>query len=839
MNEKKSYTEYVVTGAARNEFPVGFKDYQDGKDKLNVFINTVDAESQGYTVLRLVGNVLFIQPKVPIGSTVRIERETNIDSPFYVFTAGNPFVPRNIDANFTQILHSQQEVLNSFVYTEGYVKDMLQSYNDRIVKVENTVNLNDKRLTKEIQDRIQGDLDSRRYAEDLYAMGNNIWDGVSTRSVWDYIRNMSQEDINTQLLKPKDEYLAYASQLGLVPNDPLFDNAPVFEQVLTSLNGKCLILEDNSTYYVKRTVKVLDVDVSMRALGTPSEVYNMQVGANVMEVASSVLGTAQVTSSITIGSRQVVISNTTNFKVGGLFAIKSDKYWYNDPRDQTYKSQLHRIYSVDGTVINTYDAMLDGYDLDTEIVTVEAYNPIKCVISNVDFQATPIPTAPDNRPNAQGLIVRHAINPVIDNCSTKDAQACGIFLYRSYAPVVQGGISDRCNSYYTGYGVQTSGTAHALIQDRRILGSRRGVDVSGIGVISTGTVVRNNTVIGGGVNSHGDTYGWVSQPSHALGAYQGGVGSHGAADHTVYEGNTTYWIHSPLNCRSSNEYIKNNLFVGRTRNGVIDLAFGKNYTIIGNRCTSGFAYGDGRTTKVFDGGANVNSRRPDVFVNIQPTAGGRIFVSTNDIEAQNAMFRCMGNINGVYDKFIVSDNNIDFATVTGADPVFMFISSTDALLTIPSRSVFKGNTLQRQGGTGAISYFPDGWEVSNNVVMDEGISKQSNSTKTKVTSGANSSGSFSGSVNCLRVGNVITGGFVLVTTVAEADTLGEVMVELPMTHDFNSDGYATGVVTAEDVTLTVHGSVKSVSGSRNIKITYMTPHTGQIRMHVAFTALSQ
>lgn len=124
MNEKRSYTENLVVGSPQTQFAIGFKDYQAKKDMLKVTVDNKDITEAGYTVTRNVGNVLKFNPAVPVDSIVRIQRVTDIDAPFYIFTAGNSFVPSNVDANFKQLLHSQQEV-----------KDRQDHLEDRVIPV--------------------------------------------------------------------------------------------------------------------------------------------------------------------------------------------------------------------------------------------------------------------------------------------------------------------------------------------------------------------------------------------------------------------------------------------------------------------------------------------------------------------------------------------------------------------------------------------------------------------------------------------------------------------------------------------------------------------------------
>lgn len=112
FNEKKSYTEYNVTSST-SDFAIGFKEYGLPSDTIKVTVNNVDVDTAGYTVTRKNDLELTLIPPV-VSGIVRLQRETNIDESFHVFTAGAKFVAANMDANFNQILHSQQETRDGF-----------------------------------------------------------------------------------------------------------------------------------------------------------------------------------------------------------------------------------------------------------------------------------------------------------------------------------------------------------------------------------------------------------------------------------------------------------------------------------------------------------------------------------------------------------------------------------------------------------------------------------------------------------------------------------------------------------------------------------------------------
>lgn len=131
INQKQSYSEYTVS-TPQGDFAIGFEDYNEGeKDHIKVTVDGEDAASQGYTVLRKNALTIAMEPFVPSG-IVRLTRETNIDNTFYKFTAGAIFDAANVDANFLQILHSQQEVRDRQSYVEGRVLPLVNGLEEAL-----------------------------------------------------------------------------------------------------------------------------------------------------------------------------------------------------------------------------------------------------------------------------------------------------------------------------------------------------------------------------------------------------------------------------------------------------------------------------------------------------------------------------------------------------------------------------------------------------------------------------------------------------------------------------------------------------------------------------------
>uniref|UniRef100_A0AAU8KW60 Tail fiber protein n=1 Tax=Acinetobacter phage vB_Ab_1137_KEN_06 TaxID=3143021 RepID=A0AAU8KW60_9VIRU len=129
MNTLRSFTETVVT-TPTDTFPISFE-YDEKYDAVHVFLNDVAVKDLGYTVSQVNAVTLKIEPAIPEG-TVRIERETDIDKMKYIFDAGALFIDQNVDADFKQIVHSQQEVRDGFIKLRGDVLPLVHGLQEAL-----------------------------------------------------------------------------------------------------------------------------------------------------------------------------------------------------------------------------------------------------------------------------------------------------------------------------------------------------------------------------------------------------------------------------------------------------------------------------------------------------------------------------------------------------------------------------------------------------------------------------------------------------------------------------------------------------------------------------------
>ena len=129
INELKSYTEYNVS-TPTSVFTIGFE-YEYNVDGINVYVDGVEATAAGYTVQHDSQGTVTLTPAVPSG-VVRLSRETNIDTSAHTFSAGAKFTAGNMDENFQQVRHAQQEVNDNFSKLEVDTSARLDSFSDRV-----------------------------------------------------------------------------------------------------------------------------------------------------------------------------------------------------------------------------------------------------------------------------------------------------------------------------------------------------------------------------------------------------------------------------------------------------------------------------------------------------------------------------------------------------------------------------------------------------------------------------------------------------------------------------------------------------------------------------------
>lgn len=135
INEELSFTEYTLPEDT-TDFIISFDRIGGSTDEVTILVNNTPIEALvGYTVTQVNLSTWQVDPALPAGTVVRLARTTNLDKMVYVFTAGSKFIAKNVDDNFKQIQHSQQEVRDNFSSLEVRTSMRLDSFSDRVANL--------------------------------------------------------------------------------------------------------------------------------------------------------------------------------------------------------------------------------------------------------------------------------------------------------------------------------------------------------------------------------------------------------------------------------------------------------------------------------------------------------------------------------------------------------------------------------------------------------------------------------------------------------------------------------------------------------------------------------
>lgn len=144
INEELSFTEYTLTEDT-TDFIISFDRIGGSTDEVSILVNNTPIEDLvGYTVTQVNFSTWRVDPALPAGTVVRLARTTNLDKMVYVFTAGAKFIAKNVDSNFKQIQHSQQEIRDRQDKLERDATSLLLEINDvKIIAEQAAVDANE------------------------------------------------------------------------------------------------------------------------------------------------------------------------------------------------------------------------------------------------------------------------------------------------------------------------------------------------------------------------------------------------------------------------------------------------------------------------------------------------------------------------------------------------------------------------------------------------------------------------------------------------------------------------------------------------------------------------
>lgn len=409
---------------------------------------------------------------------------------------------------------------------------------------------------------------------------------------------------------------------------------------LGHITGQTVVLKSDKVYNIASTLNFQGKNVSIASFGAkPAIIHAPGQRFHVLSIETPIdTHIRYLSANQQINSHGWVISNGADIKPGMLVNIKSTIPWYFDPRtdrSDARKSEHHRVTHVEGNTVYFEDPSNDGYDITMETVELAFWEPIHIKLDNITVRGEHQPFS-DTALAMRGITIEGAYEPLLNDVNTENLAYTGILMRHSYRPSIIGGHGYGSNYVGTGYGVQFSGCAWGFAFNRAFWNCRRGIDVSGGHIISRQTVIDTCSIFGSGRQGDGTWYGWT--PDGKLGIQNFGFGSHGPADHTTYRNCKTANLHMPYGFRGGNETVEGGIHFGRTRNGVVALSSGSNATIRNMSAYSEGTY-SAKNTAIYDGGANMNTRRADYFVYVRPEydlTRSVITIQNIDAEVQNA-----------------------------------------------------------------------------------------------------------------------------------------------------------------------------------------------------------
>jgi hypothetical protein len=521
-------------------------------------------------------------------------------------------------------------------------------------------------------------------------------------------------------LNKKTNDVVFVEEYNVI-GDGVVDDTFNFQAAINdaATQKKILKLSPGKTYLI---TSPLTINAQSTIIGHPSHRPVIRVKSQTYDpitASGAFVKTTTVTANMTVNTKWIDVASASGITAGMLIEVVSSASWYHDPRaDSTdcRKAELHRVDEVVGNRIHLTDPLMDGYDLTTETVTINAYTPIRVHMEEIDLLMDR-GAEPNDTIRKTGISLNYTTDSMLKNVFVTNAVNAGIQLYHSYRPTVDGGRTTSSNSYYSGYGVQTYGTTHAVIKNRHARNCRRGFDVSGGTIPSHYTTVEGCSVFGNGLNSLLDRYGF--NDDHTTGTAVFGMGTHGGADHTIFRNNYMGFLHIGINDRGRNTTIEGNNFIGDIKDECIDVIFGENVIVRNNRTYDGFSGLKLATT--FDGGSNFNARKPERFITFHTDAlqngssGGFMVIENNFAMVQDRFISFSGDSTvttaPVQKNFIVKNNHVMFAPQISANACW-FVKNDSYITTIMlSGSTFSGNTYERMAGTGDVVYMDAGIDL--------------------------------------------------------------------------------------------------------------------------------
>lgn len=386
INTKRSYTEYVVS-SEQSEFTIGFKDYQGDakftKDVINVTVDDIDATTAGYTVTRTSPTVITLTPAVPVttpNKVVRLQRETNIDTSFHVFTNGAKWDATTMDENFEQVRHSQQEVRDGFDKLYDDVIPLVIGLEEALAQAAAASQAAQdaaeaaESAAANVLGKVRGfdtiaalrastrQLDGEFVAVSRYYSTSLDGGGAFVHVVGDTV---TADNGGTVIVGADGSrwYRLYETlsfkDFGAVGDGVTIDTTAVASCLSWVLNANAVI-EDYTygQYYIDQNLSVAGANRKFTIRGNAKIVSN----TNYVTFTGSISQVGNISAAASRGARTVTLNTTPSLSAGDILFIQNTRpYSFNAYRDYYFDGEVREVKSVSGSVVTLTSVLETSY----------------------------------------------------------------------------------------------------------------------------------------------------------------------------------------------------------------------------------------------------------------------------------------------------------------------------------------------------------------------------------------------------------------------------------------------------------------------------------------------
>ncbi len=473
------------------------------------------------------------------------------------------------------------------------------------------------------------------------------------------------EHLTTDRVWVRDIYrirgVAYLRDFGVIGDN---SNDDTEEVTKAFRSGVPLTGMGGDTCKITSTVKVSDIPVHFTSSDGNYVVFISSIKDTMFLFTESMTDTVD---SLVRDGRQaesfIVVSDGSQFEIGDLLKLRSDKDWYNTTTPSAnQKGEMNVVASIRNDTLDLRYSLHDNYSILDGVEAVHinlAEDPQPIYLADMQFI---VEDQPAN--SAPTLMILYKDSPFIYRCRTDSAMYLGIHIKESSNITI-----DKCSVFYSkragyGYGISVSGCTGGVVERNFCFNNRHHIDVgasSGFSIPSHDIMVRFNEGNGGGNYS-----------------------THIGAENTTYFANR-------VNCgetadgfviRSEETKCINNIITGSALAHIFNLGNAPNAVIEGNVYNSSTVWDP---DSIENGGSYSDTRQRQF----------RSFVNYQQADAS-------GNVYDNWDKnsIIIKNNTMINANVAATG--FLYIAEHDTIWNLE----LTGNTysLHSEYNTGYLIY---------------------------------------------------------------------------------------------------------------------------------------